>query len=200
METDNEKKKREIKNHRKNAKLVLIIGLSVLVISPFILTRPASFNFLDFTNTGEIGDTIGGITAPIVNLIAAILVYLSFQQQILANEIQINLIIHERERDQAKINKEILLLFYSEIKETIFKLEYESVSKIARERGRHGIGSKAMQAYIKDCDSYKEAIRDMTDFHERILSVLRDINEYIDTCRGAKNLTIKEIFFFKKSY
>jgi hypothetical protein len=40
---------------------------------------------LDFTQTGQIGDTIGGITAPMANLLGAILVYLALKAQIEAN-------------------------------------------------------------------------------------------------------------------
>ena len=41
----------------------------------------------DFRTNGQIGDTIGGITAPVVGLISAILVYLSFTAQVRANRI-----------------------------------------------------------------------------------------------------------------
>ncbi|MBD1395762.1 hypothetical protein H9Q13_01175 [Pontibacter sp. JH31] len=40
-------------------------------------------------NAGPIGDAVGGLTAPIINLTAAVLVYLSFQEQLRANNIQI---------------------------------------------------------------------------------------------------------------
>ena len=64
----------------------LLYGAILLVfVSPFILTRPAIWAFLAFNKTGQIGDTIGGITAPFVNLIAAYLVYKSFSAQIQAN-------------------------------------------------------------------------------------------------------------------
>lgn len=56
------------------------------LISPFILTR--SFSRIDFTNTGQIGDTIGGLTAPILNFLTIILLYLALKEQIDANKIQ----------------------------------------------------------------------------------------------------------------
>jgi hypothetical protein len=56
-----------------------------------VFTRNSIFDFLIFTEkTGVIGDTIGGITAPFLNLAAAVLVYLSFSQQMEANKIQFN--------------------------------------------------------------------------------------------------------------
>ncbi|MEL6484415.1 MAG: hypothetical protein AAFP96_06165, partial [Bacteroidota bacterium] len=64
----------------------LLYGSILFVfVAPFIFTRPAFWDLLAFNKTGQIGDTIGGITAPFVNLIAAYLVYKSFSAQIQAN-------------------------------------------------------------------------------------------------------------------
>lgn len=68
----------------KKEKIVLVvIGISIMTL-PFILTR--SLNLVDFTNTGAIGDTIGGITAPFMSFFGSILVYLALKSQIEANE------------------------------------------------------------------------------------------------------------------
>lgn len=44
-------------------------------------------HFASFTNSGQIGDTIGGTTAPFIGLLSAVLVYRALQAQIKANEI-----------------------------------------------------------------------------------------------------------------
>lgn len=44
--------------------------------------------WIDFSNTGEIGDTIGGLTAPVIGIIGAWLVFLSFREQWITNQIQ----------------------------------------------------------------------------------------------------------------
>jgi len=68
----------------KKEKIVLVvIGISIMTL-PFIFTR--SFNLVDFTNTGSIGDTIGGITAPFMSFFGSILVYLALKSQIEANK------------------------------------------------------------------------------------------------------------------
>jgi len=56
----------------------------IVFLFPFLLTRNG-FGIFDYTKTGQIGDTIGGITAPIVALIAAILTFLAFWIQLRAN-------------------------------------------------------------------------------------------------------------------
>ncbi|MBU3660157.1 MAG: hypothetical protein FGM14_09820 [Flavobacteriales bacterium] len=66
--------------------MLLLIAFIIMVL-PILLTVPAIFNFLNFSEKGQIGDTIGGITAPFINGLAAILVFLAFKEQIKANEI-----------------------------------------------------------------------------------------------------------------
>jgi len=66
--------------------IIIIIAVIIVVIPP-LLTIPAFFGFWDFSSTGEIGDTLGGITAPFINGFAAILVFVAFKAQIEANKI-----------------------------------------------------------------------------------------------------------------
>lgn len=65
---------------------ILLILAGILFLVP-IFTFPSINNFFNFSNTGQIGDTIGGITAPFINGLAAVLVFLAFKEQIKANEI-----------------------------------------------------------------------------------------------------------------
>lgn len=61
----------------------IAIGIAVFTI-PIMLTQfPA---IISFNNTGEIGDTIGGITAPFLSFFGSILIYLALRSQITANE------------------------------------------------------------------------------------------------------------------
>ena len=43
---------------------------------------PAIWDRLDLTNTSSIGDTIGGITAPLLGIISIIFLYLTLNRQI----------------------------------------------------------------------------------------------------------------------
>jgi hypothetical protein len=68
----------------KNGLIICLVLFVLSILAPFVLTEP-SISFISFKNTGEIGDTIGGITAPFIGLISAILVYLALKAQIDAN-------------------------------------------------------------------------------------------------------------------
>jgi hypothetical protein len=72
---------------KKRARILILVGTILIAITPFLLTHDSFLESLDFTETGPIGDTIGGITAPFVNLLGAILVYFALIAQIDANEL-----------------------------------------------------------------------------------------------------------------
>jgi hypothetical protein len=62
----------------------ILIGL--LILSLTIIFSQFSW-LLSFADTGEIGDTIGGITAPFMSFFGSVLVYLALKSQIDANKI-----------------------------------------------------------------------------------------------------------------
>ncbi len=80
--------KKDKENSNFKAIATLIIGCLLALFMPYVLTRKVYFQSLDFSETGQIGDTIGGIVGPLLNFTGLILVYLSFRQQFEANEIQ----------------------------------------------------------------------------------------------------------------
>ena len=75
----------------KSPKLVLIAfplaGLFIIAVLPFLLTRNG-LEIFDYTQTGPIGDTIGGIAGPIIAFIASLLTFLAFWVQLQANKAQ----------------------------------------------------------------------------------------------------------------
>lgn len=76
--------------------LLLGIGIAGVLFGPWLFTRPClgNWDFFDFSATGSIGDTIGGITAPIVGLVSILLLWWTLRAQLKFNQ------------DQDEINKE----------------------------------------------------------------------------------------------
>ena len=58
------------------------IAIILLCCLPVLLVQPG---FIDFTQTGQIGDTIGGTMGPFVAIVAAILTFVAFWVQYQAN-------------------------------------------------------------------------------------------------------------------
>lgn len=83
-ETEQEKEQKIERIFLRIAVVLAIIGCA----APIIFTRTKLFECLDFSNTGQVGDTIGGTMTPIVSLAAVILTYLAFRKQVEANKIQ----------------------------------------------------------------------------------------------------------------
>lgn len=73
----------------------ICIPFIIILLLPILLTK-LPFCVFDFSNTGEVGDTIGGIMGPFVAIAAAILTFLAFWVQFKANEQQRNDIAKER--------------------------------------------------------------------------------------------------------
>lgn len=113
---------------------IFIILIGIICYFPAWFTKPGR---LDFSDTGEIGDTIGGIMGPFVAIAAAILTFLAFWVQFKANQQQRNDIARERFEN----NLFELLHFHQEITNELFlKCNvydwYEYNSKPAEEKGR----------------------------------------------------------------
>lgn len=64
----------------------IAIGILILTLPALLTQLPLSI--LDFTQVGQVGDTIGGVTAPFVGLLGAYLIYQAFDAQVKANKIQ----------------------------------------------------------------------------------------------------------------
>ena len=62
--------------------MVILVFVIIVCALPAILTLPG---LLDFSDTGEIGDTIGGIMGPFIAILAALLTFIAFWAQFEAN-------------------------------------------------------------------------------------------------------------------
>ena len=67
--------------------IIFFVGLLGIFTIPWLFAQNWFPRFASFTNSGQIGDTIGGTTAPFIGLLSAVLVYRALQAQIKANEI-----------------------------------------------------------------------------------------------------------------
>lgn len=85
MEANNTQK---IKHWDKVTITILIMAVVILIFSfvaPALFVNEAIKPQLDFSETGPIGDTIGGIMNPFIALVGILLTFLAFYMQIKAN-------------------------------------------------------------------------------------------------------------------
>lgn len=175
----------------KMGKIILWIGIPVIILSPIILTQYSGY--FDFTDTGNIGDTIGGITAPFINVISAILIFLALKAQIQANmivQVQINKQIIDKEQDmESKQMKQ----YYSNLKNNIDTFKYSTLkmSEIGAENKIHLQGSEAiykmLEDFIVDYRDPKIEI-DITSNPKitEFISILKICNRLLDKIRNSE--------------
>lgn len=71
----------EMKNPQRFIKWIVGVSILIILLAPFVLTRP-SFETLSFLKTGQIGDTIGGISSPIVGIVSIFLLAYTLIEQL----------------------------------------------------------------------------------------------------------------------
>jgi len=83
------------------AAISIVMFITIAFLFVMYMTN-ASYPSWHFTTTGQIGDTIGGLTAPIIGLLNAILVYVTISVQIEANKKVQGQINEQKERESLK--------------------------------------------------------------------------------------------------
>jgi hypothetical protein len=95
-----------MKNRKKmamTARTYITIG-SLVVLLLWIVVGASQ----NASTRGLTGDFLGGVASPFIGLVSAILVYLSFQQQIQANKIQMEALKQESKRNNIRSTLNIL--------------------------------------------------------------------------------------------
>ena len=125
-------------------------------------------SIVDFSSTGQIGDTIGGITAPIVNLLGALLVFFALKAQVDANSLIQAQIESQRQDELKKKNLQYFLEQFKTIREDINDFTY-----FKSEPGRHIThkGSDAFTHVLQDArrlniNSHKSIFQDSPKLFE----------------------------------
>lgn len=96
---EKEKNKKSIILNISRTEIFIFLGVGLLLIFIPLLFTWDAISWVSFKDKGEIGDAIGGITAPFIGFGGAILVYLALKAQIDANDK-----IQKQFADQTKID------------------------------------------------------------------------------------------------
>lgn len=101
----------------KSKNLLWLTGTILLLISAVIFfTRPFLQGLLRVEDGVAVADIINGVTAPIIGLMGAALVYFSFSEQVKANRMQFQAINEQRELD-------IMYRLYEELKGDLMRIQ-----------------------------------------------------------------------------
>lgn len=120
-------KRKEITKIIGRAKWLLLVGGLVILIMPFLLTSEYFHERFNFSDTGQIGDTIGGITAPFMNLIGASLVFYALLAQVKANELIQDQIDKDNEEKECENEGQNLNQIYSYLTDSINSFHFKTL-------------------------------------------------------------------------
>lgn len=193
---------------KKRVITILVVGIILIIISPFLLTRPAFWDILVFSNTGPIGDTIGGITAPITSLLGSYLVYLALRAQIDANSIIQTQLAQDRARNEIQYHTEEINSLYCYLKDSIDNFDFSTLDSSAFGKDSYTRGSEAIYLMLQQvyCDDYcttdkLELTRNpkITEFHS-ILIICNKLMEKINSSTIPTKNVMKTLVCHQFSY
>lgn len=184
-------------------KWVLIIGAVALILMPIAATQ---LNFLlDFTRTGQIGDTLGGTTTPVIGAVSALLIYFSFRAQIEANLIIQNQIDDQKTEETSKKNFEHQMERYKHLREYIdgFKHKIHESSAyptvyLGDEIFTEKYGAEAITQFLR-CDNVNS--RNLSEFRTIISFFNLILNDIIPEKANTNSkfiFNLIEIQFYRK--
>lgn len=173
----------------------LVIGGGILLV----LTTPYLFTQLhwgiSFFQTGQIGDTIGGITAPFVGLIGAILVYFALMAQVNANDLIQKQFDDQKKSDLERRNFANLLELFKQVKEDLegsdLTVDEGGYQPVGSSRAAHKVPYRGREALVKlvsiILNTYCQAKRD-----DEVFAPWHEYQSFIQTL-GILHLIAKKI-------
>jgi len=137
--------------------IILIIVASILILfsffSPSIFTRPGN---IDFSDTGEIGNTIDGLMSPFIAIAGVILTFAAFYIQFKANQQQIAQIKNQESKDRKLSIENKILTMLSYHRENVKDLEVINNGKIIK-------GQRVIEYFCLLIDQIKQALEPRLD-------------------------------------
>jgi hypothetical protein len=92
----------------------------IVIILPRLFIGTSKIGFLDNLKPNEIGDAIGGMTAPIIGLFSAFLVYIAFREQKKANDELVK--FNKKQISHNELNE--ILIQISDLENTVKNIYY----------------------------------------------------------------------------
>lgn len=170
-----EKKKNFIQNNK--TLILFIIGVILLLFFlVFLFTRESISYIFDFTETGQIGDTIAGITSPIIGLFGAVLVYVSFKEQVEANRAQREALSIEIQIRKDESNANLVITMFDQLREEYNSIKFDDGSK--EYKGRQAIDAFS-KIFIDRIDNKEFQNNTIIAEIMYLLSLILDLNERI---------------------
>lgn len=167
------------------AKWTLILGIILTLILPFSIHL---FNLEQLGKYGTVGDTIGGITSPVSQLLGSILIYLALKAQLDANKIIQNQVNEDNKQSLIRRDLEQIHELYSFFQNNIKSFGYEKETKGKREVV---FGKRAIKSFFQDIEEMNINIHSDEDILKidgvrEILSIINSAKLILQKNKNSK--------------
>lgn len=174
-----------------NIKYYIIISVGLIFIcflSIYIFTLPYFLERYNLTDTGNIGSTIGGITAPILGIISSVFLYIALIKQIDSNE-----------KSRLKNESDILFLLLNQLDTEYDKFYYNYSKGLGNEKIEFKYtGIEGMNKFVNDFvyEWTRNDVQWSSTFQAKQISLLIGTFKLIDKRINMSKLdkTLKDLF------
>ena len=171
---------------------LIVFFIVILFLCPYIFTRNSCIPSIDYSETGQIGETIGGLTTPLIALLATILAFSAFWIQFQANISQKEQF--KKQNIDLKIERfenkffNLLKIYDNIVSQTIYIEQVDKQSdsgKVIGKRDNYIYGREAIKRYYSDfCDKtllkYLEESKTISDSENKRKLFNTDYLNFLD--------------------
>jgi len=160
---------------------IVVIILTLSVITPFIVFAIVH----DKATAGQIGDALGGTSAPFVNISAILIVIITY--------------IYQRRSDKKNTEKELTLEMFNNLKVEFSKVTIsETKGSGADRKETHLYGRDALVLMVRYLNEQFVKLEDFEewDSYKAILQILNSMNKLLDFIKQNEYFTSSEVQLF----
>lgn len=185
------------------SKFILIIGTFLVLVSPFLFAYIIPLDGLK--EAGTIGDTIGGITSPIVSLLGSVLIYFALSDQLEANNLLSKQIEDAKQQESIQNDlrhvSELYRLFEKNIdtfqyEQHIEKMNQSEDSNIIIFNGPIAITHFVDQLIMSDLNPHDESLYKTKSGVKEFRSIIKSAELLIDRI-AESNILARDKMFYK---
>ncbi len=161
--------------------VIVVIILSLSVITPFVVFLIVN----DKATAGQIGDALGGTSAPFVNISAILIVIITY--------------VYQRRSDKKNTEKELTLEMFNNIKSEFAKVTIsETKGSGADRKETHLYGREALVLMVRYLNDQFVKLEDFEewDSYKAILQILDSMDKLLDFIKQNEYFTNSEIRLF----
>jgi hypothetical protein len=149
--------------------LGIILPVAILLLAP------------NNSAAGEIGDALGGTTAPFVNIAAILVILLTY--------------MYQKRTDRRKEEKELINSIYQDIKDELSKVKFKvTVTSKGIKEEKIFNGADAIRETVRNLNNEMISLDDVVEYdhYDLMINIYKYFNSFLGTLKENESLTANE--------